>query len=590
MVLMAELRVVSAMLVAAGVLAAGTGMTARPAVAGEAGQAATGGTQKPKEPAPEYDAKFVRMEIPRKVTTDQVFKVVIVMRNTGARSWGPDNDAHGLLRSQDPPNNTTWGTNFIIQRQGTNCKVGQEFAYTSYLRAPHAPGTYGFQWRLTQRKHGTFFGEPTAREVIQVEQRPEQPPPPLPARDPAAKQVLSYEDFEYVGSFKVPGRVGGGRGGYSESGLALRKMKDGTKRLFVNFTHPAQALFEVEIPALVKLEKGNQADLKVAPLKKVWGAIQMKGKAGDKEITICPNGDFWWAPGSNSLYWTYYYYYWATGELLPTLGVSKLDDDGTMTHSGPWKVPTGHFKAYWRGVTRLSKEFADKYTGGRTLALGFGGVYCICGSASRGPALCAIAEPDPAKDTVDMVEMLAYAGPAKAPRDGNYFSNVGYWSDQPDSPAKGYWAPTDAVPTAVFIDLPQKHAYIAFAHLGTGRMGYDYGGVTRGGSVSCWYSYDPRDLGEAARGSRKIGEVMPRSRTNVVLPGGRGIVVGSCFDEADRRLYLYCRGALPGGMESQPCVHVYRVKQAEGQAGDARDARDGSSRWTAAMFDGVARR
>ncbi|KPK80203.1 MAG: hypothetical protein AMJ81_12380, partial [Phycisphaerae bacterium SM23_33] len=59
---------------------------------------------------------------------------------------------------------------------------------------------------------------------------------------------------------------------------------------------------------------------------------------------------------------------------------------------------------------------------------------------------------------------------------------------------------------------------------------------------------------------------------------------------ADRRLYLYCRGALPGGMESQPCVHVYRVKQAEGQAGDARDARDGSSRWTAAMFDGVARR
>ncbi len=485
------------------------------------------------------------------------------MRNTGTGSWGPRNDAHGLLRSLDPPNNKTWGTDFIIQRQGTNCEPGREFSYTSYLRAPHQRGKYTFQWRLTKRKGGAAFGEPTESVVIQVVQRPAPlPPPPPPAADPAAKPVLRCDDFEYVGSFKVPARVGGGRGGYSQSGLALREMADGTKRLFVNFTHPAQALFEVEIPPLVKLGKGNQADLKVAPLKKTWGAIQLKGKVADKEITIRPNGDFWWDQGTKRLYWTYYYYYWASGKLLPTLGASKLNDDGTMTHSGPWKVPTGHFKAYWGGVTRLSKEFADKYTAGRRLALGFGGVYCCCGTASRGPALCAVAEPDPARDTVDMVEMLAYARGAKAPRDGNYFSNVGYWTDQPLSPAKGYWAPTDAVGTGIFIDLPGTCAYIAFAHLGTGRMGYDYGGVTRGGSLSCWYFYDPKDLGEAARGARKIGEVMPRSRANVSPPAGRGTIVGSCFDQADRRLYLYCRGALPGRVESRPCVHAYRVKDA----------------------------
>ena len=444
MLLKGKLTVVPVVIVAVSILGAEAGMRARIAAAAEAEKAPAGERERPK--APDYDAKFVRMEIPKKVTTDQVFKVVIVMKNTGTRSWGPDNAAHGLLRSQDPPNNTTWGTNFIIQRQGTNCKVGKEFSYTSYLRAPHAPGKYSFQWRLTKRKGGAVFGEPTAREVIQVVRRPEPPPPPpAPPPDPTAKPVLEYEDFEYVGSFKVPGRVGAGRTGFSESGLALRKMKDGTKRLFMNFTHPGQALFEVEIPALVKLGKDNQAELKVAPLKKTWGAIKLKGKAGKKEITIRPNGDFWWDQSSKCLYWTYYHFYWATGELLPTLGVSKLNDDGTMTHSGPWKVPTGHFKAYWRGVTRLSKGFADKYTGGRRLALGFGGVYCCCGSASRGPALCAIAEPNPAKDKVDMVEMLAYARGAKAPRDGNYFSNVGYWSDQPDSPTKGYWAPTDAV-------------------------------------------------------------------------------------------------------------------------------------------------
>ena len=140
-------KAVFGILVAASVLGAAGPVTARPA-AGE--------SKKPKAPAGEYDAKFVRMEVPKKVQTDEVFKVVIVMRNTGARSWGPANDAHGLLRSV-PPNNKTWGTDFIIQRQGTNCKPGQEFSYTSYLRAPHAPGEYSFQWRLTKRNGGAVF-------------------------------------------------------------------------------------------------------------------------------------------------------------------------------------------------------------------------------------------------------------------------------------------------------------------------------------------------------------------------------------------------------------------------------------------------
>ena len=158
MLLKGKLTVAAVAIVAVSLLAA----------AAEAGEATT---------APEYDAKFVRMEVPKKLKTDEVFKVVIVMRNTGTRSWGPANDAHGLLRSQDPTKNTTWGTNFIIQRQGTNCKVGKEFPYTSYLRAPHTPGEYSFQWRLTKRKGGAFFGEATAREVIQVVKRPEEPAP-----------------------------------------------------------------------------------------------------------------------------------------------------------------------------------------------------------------------------------------------------------------------------------------------------------------------------------------------------------------------------------------------------------------------------
>ena len=521
-----------------------------------------------------FDARYVRMEVPAKLLTDQVFLAKITMKNTGSQAWGD-----GMkLRSQDPPDNTNWGTSFIIMGQGRSAKPGEEFTFTSYLKAPAAAGKFAFQWRVAKIKDNEMFGQPTARKFLVVDKRPAEPAPKPPAQDPSGKHVLTFEDFEYAGSFKVPGSVAGRESEWSQSGLALRKMPDGTKRLFMNYG----VLFEAEIPPLVKLRDGHHAPLKVAEAKKVWGAVKL-AKPGEQAISA--NAEFWWDDSKKLLYWSSYHAYW-TERPWPLLAASKLEDDGKgqpaaiqrggnpkVTHFGPWRVPKSvrHYKSYWGGVTKLPKAFADQYTGGRALALGFGGYYSICGPASQGPALCAIAEPDPAKPTLDAIELLVHpwGQDSPAPRDGDYFvANCSWGGQQPRSPRKGSWTMDDFVRTGVFLDLPDKHAFVAFAYLGTGRMGYDYGHIRSAGAADWWYFYDPKDLGAAAKGAkgaRKPWEVLPHSRTKVNYPPAArepkktppAPVYGSCFDAEDRLLYLFKRFWVDN---KYPCIHVYRVK------------------------------
>ncbi|MCY2953920.1 MAG: NBR1-Ig-like domain-containing protein [Planctomycetota bacterium] len=519
-----------------------------------------------------WDAKFVRMEIPETVLTDQVFLAKVIMRNTGSVAWEGQNQA--ILHSQNPEDNTTWGTHFVYMRQGNSAKPEEEFTFVSYLKAPSTPGKHAFKWRLARRTPDgktEYFGESTAPRVIKVEQRPALTPPAPPEQDPSEKRLLTIDDFEYAGSFKVPERVGEGGAGFSESGLALRKMKDGTKRLFLNFTHPRQALFEVEIPGLVKFENGDHGPLRVAQVKKIWGTLRIKiPRTGDIE-EVAPNGGFCWEEGKRTLYWSYYHGY-RTGDPVPVLAASRLDD-GAITHLGFWFIPkpmAGHYKSYWGGVTKLPKEFADQYTGGHTLALGFGGYYSICAPCSRGPALAAVAEPDPASPTVDMVELLAYADPAAAPRDGDYFYGQapgGIWHHVPDGPSQGYWTMNDWCRSGVFIDLPDKQGYVAFVKLATGRTGYDYGGIYSAGAAHWWYFYHPKNLGQTAKGTKKVGTVMPHSMAKVsypISPVGTpqpdAAVTGSCFDQEEKLLYLYAPGCFPLGRERHPCVHVYRVR------------------------------
>jgi hypothetical protein len=526
------------------------------------------------DPVAGYDATCVKVVAPREVLTGQVFRAVIVMKNTGKQAWGPENNRHAYLRSQTPLDNKTWGCNFIIQGQGTNVPPGAEFTYASYLKAPSRPGKHIFQWRLArgtslERDKGRMFGEMTPLETILVKQRPEEPPPPPRPQESLGKRLLTFDDFEYAGSFRTPTVKGEGSTWsgpiWSFAGLALRMLPDGRRRLFVNYDHLAKSLIEVEIPDLVRLTKDNYSTLKVAKASKVWGRLGTPWK-GDKNYGA--NGGIWWDQASKTMYWGSWHAYWC-GPPYPVLGASKLGDDGKVTDLGRWFAPSAYCKAYWGGVTGLPKVFADKYTGGRALAIGFGGGYSGGSNCSRGPALAAIAEPDPRKDKLDMIGMLGYFKPDKGPRDGDYFVAPGpangYWGEPPESPTKGYWCAGDGVCNGIYVDLPDQHGFIAFATWTIGRKGYDYAdSVAHVGDrapvlTQCWYFYDPKDLGEAAKKLRKIN-LTPYAMTRVPAPGGNlnGGITGSCFDAEEKLLYVYYRPHL----HDKPAVHVYRVRRA----------------------------
>ena len=512
----------------------------------------------------EFDAALVRMTAPEQVTASEVFPVAITLQNTGTKTW---EGSPIRLRSVNPRNNTVWGTAYILIAQGTVVKPGDEYTFRSHLRAPAQPGSVNFQWQVCKDPE-TWFGEASPARTIEVTARPvEANRPAVPSAVPSAvssgeasdgKQVLNFDDCEYIGSFKPPKTVGDARAHSRKPAWHCFLVKDGRDRLLMNYTHPTQMLFEVEVPELVRVENGAHAGLKTADVKRIWGSLKIR-KEGEE--TISPNGGFVWIEATQTLVWTWYHGY-KTGDAPPVLGMTRLSAEGGMTHYGPWHVsaPGGLYKSYWGGVIALPKTFAERYTDGKSLGLGFGGYYSICASASRGPALGAIADPDPKQATVPVTALLYHPHDSPAVRDGNYFNaNCGFWSDQPDGPDQGVWTYDDWCRAGAFLDTPKGHAYVAFVRLGTGRLGYDFGTITSAGASEYWYFYDPAELGKAARGQKRPWQTSPSSMVRVSYPLGR-TVTGACFDAQRGRLYLCVSWAYPEGMESYPVVHVYGIK------------------------------
>ncbi len=509
------------------------------------------------------DAQYIDCVIPDTVITDQTFDAQIRMKNTGDAPWGQGSNVPVTLVSQTPVFNLTWGTYFIILGQGNTVAPGDTFTFRSPLKAPSTPGTYNFGWQC-QNWLGewdtttAFFGEVVTGERIVVTQRQETPPPPPVHRD----SLLDTSDLEYVGSFKLQ-NLDGFENLYTESGLALRTMPNGDRHLLLNTGTYDFTLYELSIPPPITIVDGDHSGLNTATVERVWGDLSI-GTVNSEEINS--NAGFWFDDSTDILYWCHNNSYFTGGpEDFPVLMATRLNGDGSTTQLHAWHLPSfpERYKSYWGGVTRLSQRFADAYTGGRTLGMGYGGYYSICGTASRGPALGAVAVPDTTQDTVDLVEMMSYPDPAASPRDGNYLPQVGFWNDYALSPWEGFWTYDDYCRSGVFVDLPDKHGYLAFVQQVTGRIGYDYGGYnTDGHTQDCWYFYDIDSLGAAAQGARSPSSIVPSSYATVQYPLQGGLAPGACFDEENRLVYVYVQWSIDG---REPVVHVYRVR--EGDAG-----------------------
>lgn len=202
-----------------------------------------------------------------------------------------------------------------------------------------------------------------------------------------------------------------------------------------------------------------------------------------------PNGMFW-DYIRNKVIWTRITGYDNESNTDNAFGEATLDDIGfTGTSLATWKPSLrGTFatanvgERFTSGATLLSQPFADAYTGGRRLCLGFGGNWSIIsqGPLSIGPALIAIPFPDLAFDpdrdfiTRGIVRLLwhPWANLSDIPKRGARPSNRAVYQHDDDgyvgTPAAYYWTRTEQT-RGVYIYGTQREGYLQFS---SGAGGY----------------------------------------------------------------------------------------------------------------------
>lgn len=118
------------------------------------------------------DAQFVSQSVPNFMIQGLNYDVSITMRNTGQSVWQQNQHRLG---SQNPPNNTTWGSSRI----STSLPVypGRDVTYRLLARAPQEEGTYNFQWQMIE-EGVEWFGDLTPNVPVRVI-----PPGPFPPSD-----------------------------------------------------------------------------------------------------------------------------------------------------------------------------------------------------------------------------------------------------------------------------------------------------------------------------------------------------------------------------------------------------------------------
>src|SRR5207237_1324496 len=95
----------------------------------------------------------------------QTYAVSVTMQNTGTTTW----TAAGAYRlgSQNPQDNTTWGTNRVSLPSGSSVAPGANVTFSFNVTAPATAGTYNFQWRMVQ-DGVEWFGALSANAAVRV--------------------------------------------------------------------------------------------------------------------------------------------------------------------------------------------------------------------------------------------------------------------------------------------------------------------------------------------------------------------------------------------------------------------------------------
>jgi hypothetical protein len=112
------------------------------------------------------DAAFVSQSVPATMVAGQTYSVSITFRNIGTTTWSGGSGYK--LASQNPFNNSTWGTTRVVLPPGSRPVVpGAQITFAFVVRAPAAPGTYNFQWSMWRQSLAPF-GELSPNVAVTV--------------------------------------------------------------------------------------------------------------------------------------------------------------------------------------------------------------------------------------------------------------------------------------------------------------------------------------------------------------------------------------------------------------------------------------
>lgn len=399
------------------------------------------------------------------------------------------------------------------------------------------------------------------------------------------ESVWSSSDFTYLGAYQQPDETAS----YARWRIAFRRV-GGQRRLLVNDSsntllreysivpEPVSSTTEGSLPApslvtsfdtFVGAKMPGDLSEGVDP-PRVWGIHW------DEE-----GGRLYWCSGSS-------YVTAAVPASYPHYGYCTLSGS-TCTPHGPWGLTSGQPRGFMGGPCTLPQSFADAYTSGRRLGLGWGGYYSINQAAIAGLALAAADPPDPADvdegGTYPHTVLAKYGtfidpnGLHRAPRSANYANLTETGASFQPSGGAGRWTNDGIIQgSACWIDSPSgKSGVVAFVVEGEGDIQYHQDGYfASAGSRHWWHSWSAEDLGAVTLGADPYA--LDSTRWDVTYPLadydlGPGLFTanfgtthtgpdnmkiprGACYDPVESRLYLFLPQLFDG---KRGAVLVYEV-------------------------------
>lgn len=194
-------------------------------------------------------AEFIFQCVQYILLPGETLNALVKMRNVGSTPW---TQAEGYkLGAQNPQDNMTWGTNRVVLPAGVQVAPWQTFDFVWQIKAPSAPGTYNFQWRMV-REGVRWFGDFTDNVRVKV----------VPAVAPAGRLTRDGANGRVLADNNPVTLRGGHYDLFEQNGVARRSVSStpGGVPYLVHYTEGIDPCQQVTPPSLNELKWLGAAD------------------------------------------------------------------------------------------------------------------------------------------------------------------------------------------------------------------------------------------------------------------------------------------------------------------------------------------